>query len=148
MRIRMIGVIAVSALVTSACGSVGGKSPTELRPPTPVSLSVYVNNTRVSVSPTSVGAGPVVFVVANQASQAEALRISKAGQNNVIASTAPINPQGTTSVSVNFSPGRYTIATASRGSTDASLSQPPLIRSASITIGRERANSSNTVLQP
>jgi len=148
MRIRTIGVIAVSALVISACGSVGGKSPTQVRPPTPVSLSVYVNNSRVSVAPTSVGAGPVVFVFTNQASQAEALRISKAGQNQSIASTAPINPQGTTSLSVNFKPGKYTIATASQGSTDASLSQPPLIRSASINIGHERPNSSSALLQP
>ena len=34
---------------------------------------------------------------------------------NPIASTAPINPQGTTQVSVNFRPGDYPIATQRHG---------------------------------
>lgn len=136
------------ALAVSACGSAGGKSPTQLRPPSPVSLSVYVNDSRVSVSPTSVGAGPVVFVVTNQASHAEALAISASGKSTPLASTAPINPQGTTQVSVTFKPGDYTIATAPHGTTDAQLSRPSPIQPASIHIGRERASSSNALLQP
>jgi hypothetical protein len=148
MRIRMIGIVGACALVVTACGTAGGKSPTVLRPPTPINLTVYVNDSKVSVSPASVGAGPVVFIVTNQASQAEALAISKSGQAHPLASTAPINPQGTTQVSVNFRPGDYTIATASHGSTDAALSEPASIRSASIHIGRERQSSASSVLQP
>ena len=109
MRIRTIGQLAVTALVLTACGSAGGKAASVLRPPSPVNLTVYVNDSRVSVSPTSVGAGPIVFIVTNQASRAEALAISKAGASQTLASTAPINPQGTTQVSVNFKPGEYTI---------------------------------------
>jgi hypothetical protein len=90
----------------------------------------------------------VVFIVTNQASNAEGLAISRSGQSQPLASTAPINPQGTTQVSVNFKPGDYTIATASHGSTDASLSQPSSIRSASIHIGPQRQNSSGAVQQP
>jgi hypothetical protein len=89
-----------------------------------------------------------VFIVTNQASHSEALAISKSGENHALASTAPINPQGTTQVSVDFKPGDYTIATGSHGSTDASLSAPSSIRSASIHIGRERQNSSSDLLQP
>jgi hypothetical protein len=148
MRIRMIGILGASALAISACGTAGGKSATELRPPTPVNLTVYVNDTKVSVSPSRLGAGPVVFIVTNQASQAERLAISESGLSHPIASTAPINPQGTTQVSVNFKPGDYTIATASHGTTDAALSEPSSIRSASIHIGAERESSSNALLQP
>jgi hypothetical protein len=154
MRIRTIGqlaasalVLAVSALVLSACGTAGGKAASVLRPPSPVNLTVYVNDSRVSVSPTSVGAGPVVFIVTNQASRAEALAISKTG-GSTLASTAPINPQGTTQLSVNFRPGEYTIATASRGRTDAQLSEQSPIKSVSIHIGRPRPSSSNQLLQP
>lgn len=148
MRIRTIGQLAVSILLLSACGSAGGKSASALRPPAPVNLAVYVSESRVSVSPTSVGAGPVVFTVTNQASHAEALAISRAGGSQTLAITAPINPQGTTQVSVDFKPGRYTIATAARGRTDAQLTQPSSIQSASIRIGRQRASSSNQLLQP
>ena len=117
------------------------------RPPSPVNLTVYVNDSRVSVSPASVGAGTVVFIVTNQARHAESLAISAAG-GSTLASTAPINPQGTTQVSVNFKPGEYTIATAPHGRTDAELSQTPPIRPASIRIGRQRASSGNQLLQP
>ncbi len=136
------------AVVVSACGSVGGTSPSAARPPAPINLTVYVNDARVSVSPVSVGAGPVVFIVTNQASQAEALAISRAGHNPPLASTAPINPQGTTQVAVDFRPGDYTIQTAAHGSTDAALSQSSSIRSVQIHIGHQRGNSGSQLLQP
>ena len=152
MRIRMIGQLALGALIlpacVPACGSTGGKLASIARPPAPVNVAVYVNDSRVSVSPTSVGAGPVIFVVTNQASHAEALAISKSGASQAIASTAPINPQGTTQVSVDFRPGEYTIATAAHGRTDAQLTETSGIRSASIHIGRPRPSSANQLLQP
>jgi hypothetical protein len=147
MRIRRIAIVGASTLALTACGSVGGKSPSALRAPIPVNLTVYVDDARVSVSPQSVGAGPVVFIVTNQASKAEALAISKSGLSQPLASTAPINPQGTTQVAVDFRPGDYTISTAGHG-TDAQLSQTSAIRSASIHIGHERTSSSNSLLQP
>jgi hypothetical protein len=143
----MIGVVGVSMLAMAGCGSIGGKAAVEARTPTPVNLTVYVNDSRVSVSPASVGAGPVVFIVTNQASNSEALSVSRPG-GQLLASTAPINPQGTTQVAVNFHPGDYTIGAASHGGTDASLSAAPPIRSASIHISGQRPNSSNQLLQP
>ncbi len=147
MRVGMITIVGTCAVVVSACGSTGGKLPTEPRPPSPIPLSVYVNDSRISVSPSSVGAGPVVFTVTNQGSKAEALAISRAGGSAAIARTAPINPQGTTQVSVNFAPGDYKIATA-RSGTDAQLSVASSIRAALIHIGRERPSSSNQLLEP
>ena len=146
MRIRTIGQLAVTALVVSACGSAGGESPSAARPANPVNLTVYVNDSKVSVSPASVGAGPITFIVTNQATHAESLAISMGG--STLASTAPINPQGTTQVSVNFRPGKYTIATGAQGKNDAQLSKQSSIRPASIHIGRERESSDNAVLQP
>jgi hypothetical protein len=146
MRIRTIGQLAIIALTVTACGSAGGKSASLPRPPNPVNLTVYVNDSRVSVSPAHVGAGPITFIVTNQASHAEALAISRGG--STLASTPPINPQGTTQVSVDFEPGNYTIATGSQGKNDAQLSKQSPIRPASVHIGRKRASSSNSVLQP
>jgi len=144
----MIGILGAGVLILTACGSVGGQAASKLRPPVPINLTVYVNDGEISVSPTSLGAGPAVFIVTNQASQAESLAISRSGQSNPLASTAPINPLGTTQVSVDFRPGDYTIATAAHGSTDASLSRPSSIRAASFHIGRSRASSSGALLQP
>jgi hypothetical protein len=148
MRIRTIGQVAATALIVSACGAAGGKSASVLRPPSPINLSVLVNDSRISVSPASVGAGPVLFIVTNQSNHAQSLAISRTGASQSLASTAPINPQGTTQVSVDFSPGTYTIAAAPHGQTDAQLTEPSGIASASLHIGRQRASASNQLLQP
>ncbi len=148
MRRTTIGILVASALAVSSCGSSGGTFANRPRPPAPVNLTVYVNDSRVSVSPTSVGAGPVVFIVTNQGSHAQSLTISPAGQTQPLASTAPINPQATTQVTVDFQPGDYTIATAPKSTTDASLANRPSIQPASLHIGRERPSASNDLLNP
>ncbi|MFZ0092215.1 MAG: hypothetical protein WAL63_22130 [Solirubrobacteraceae bacterium] len=148
MRITRVGQLAVSALILSACGTGGGRSPTVPTPPTPVNLAVLVSDSHVSVSPRSVGAGPVVFTVTNQASHAESLAIRRAG-GSTLASTAPINPQGTTQVSVNLQrPGRYTIATSVHARTDAERLRTPSIHPVSIRIGRRRRSGGNALLAP
>lgn len=149
MRIKTFVVVGLSAMAAASCGSAGGKAASKPRPPTPINLSVYVNDSRISVSPSAVGAGPVVFIVTNQASKAESLAIAiSGGSSHVLASTAPINPQGTTQVSVDFKPGDYTIETAPAGHTDAQLAQQSSITPASLHIGRPRPSSSNQLLQP
>ena len=149
MRIRTIVAVGVSALAVTACGSTGGKAASRAGAPTPVNLTVYVNDSRISLSPQAVGAGPVIFIVTNQASHSEALAITRGPvSSHPLASTAPINPQGTTQLSVDFKPGDYTISTAAQGRTDAQLSRPSSIAPASLHVGRRRASSSNSLLQP
>lgn len=134
------------AVAVGACGSTGGQTAALNRPPSPVNLSVYVSGSRVSVSPASVGAGPVVFVVTNQASRAVALAISRGART--LASTAPINPQGTTQVMVDMKPGTYTVAPGTQGENDAQRSEPQGIAAATVHVGRHRPSSSNQLLQP
>jgi hypothetical protein len=134
----------VSALAISACGATS-KGATTPRPPAPVNLTVYIDDHRVSVSPTSVGAGPVAFIITNQASQAESLAVVLAGSaaGQPLADTAPINPQATAQVTVNFSsPGTYQLSTGGDGGSGSS------IRAASIHIGTPRPSSDTQVLQP
>ncbi|HTP22620.1 MAG TPA: hypothetical protein VMJ65_23630 [Solirubrobacteraceae bacterium] len=137
--------LAGTALAVSACGSTSPAATTP-RPPAPVNLTVFIDNSRVSVSPETVGAGPVEFIITNQASQAESLAILRSGDSGgqPVASTAPINPQATAQITVDFSsPGRYRVATGG----DAPGSGPA-IRAASIHIGAKRASSDNQLLQP
>ena len=137
--------LAGTALAVSACGA-SSPADTTPRPPSPVNLTVFIDNSRVSVSPTIVGAGPVEFTITNQASQAESLAIlpSGASAGQPLANTGPINPQATAQVTVNFSsPGSYSLATG--GGEPGSGSA---IRAASIHIGAKRASSDNQLLQP
>jgi hypothetical protein len=143
MRRWTIAILAGSALAVSACGSTA-RGVTTPRPPAPVNLTVYIDNRGVSVSPSTAGAGPVAFVITNQASQAESLTILRSGSSaQPLADTGPINPQGTAQVTVNFSsPGAYSLAT---GSGDPASGA---IRAARIHIGAKRSSSDNQLLQP
>lgn len=143
---RMVPAVAFSAVALASCGSTQGRSADAPRPPSPVTLSVYISDSHVSVSPRSVGAGPIQFIVANQASHSESLAITDGSRT--LASTAPINPQGTTQVTVDVKPGTYTVGVGPRGSTDAQRSQAPSIAGTSIHVRRPRASSNNQVLQP
>jgi hypothetical protein len=133
--------LAVAALAVSACGATS-EGATTPRPPAPVNLTVYIDNSRVSASPTSVGAGPVAFIITNQASQAESLAVQRAGSaaGQPLANTGPINPLATAEVTVNLTtPGTYSLSTDGSGGS---------IKAASIRIGRRRPSSDNQVLQP
>ena len=146
MRRATIGILAVSAAVVAGCG--GGKHfADEPRPPTPVNLTVFVSNSRILISPDAIGAGPATFVITNQASQAESLTVHSAG-GAALATTAPINPQTTSSVQVNFTPGTYTVATSPAGGTDAAQAGSGSIRSVSLFVGPQRQNSNGALLQP
>ncbi len=147
MRRTAIGIFVASVLGAAGCG--GTQAASQPRPPVPVSLSVYIDDTAISVSPASVGAGTIQFIVTNQASRTESLTIAPAGSGGPpLATTGPINPQASAQVTVIVnSPGNYTVGTGGAAPTGA-LASSPGIRSAALHIGPMRASSDNTLLQP
>lgn len=128
---------ALLVFALAGCGSTAHFAD-KARPSAPVNLTVYVSNAKVAVSPSSVGAGPVIFIITNQASRAVQLAVRSATGGGVLATTAPINPQATSSLSVNFRSGDYTVGTAGG----------PTISPASLHVGHARANGNSTLLQP
>lgn len=146
MRRTMIGMLAVAAALVAGCGG-GTQFANKPRPPTPIDLTVYINNQRVLVSPNSIGAGPVVFIVTNASSKTQALSIQHSG-GSALANTGPITPEGTTQVAINFKPGDYTVTTNPAGETDATRATPSSIHPAALHIGHPRPSADNTLLQP
>jgi plastocyanin len=141
MRRGIIWVLA-SATLLVGCGSASTFAD-KPRPATTVNLTVYVNNQRVSVSPASVGAGAVQFIITNQAAHNESVEVQdQAGSS--IANTGPINPGATATVTVDFHPGDYTLSTGATSTAH----QIPGIVPATLHIGRARPNADNELLQP
>jgi hypothetical protein len=133
--------LAACALAVTACGSTSSGATTP-RPPAPVNLTVFIDDSSVSVSPSSVGAGPVTFIITNQANQAESLSVLPS-DGKALANTGPINPQATAQVTVDFSSkGAYSLSTSDGDGGGSS------IKAASIQIGAPRASSDSQVLQP
>jgi hypothetical protein len=150
MRRTTIGLFALAAIALAGCGSTKTFA-NRPRPPTPVDLTVYINDARVSVSPNSIGAGPVNFIVTNQSTKTQTLSIQDSvDPSHLLASTGPINPEGTAQVTVDFTmPNHeYTVATGPTGQTQAALAQPTTIHPAALHIGAERPNADNVLLQP
>jgi hypothetical protein len=147
---RRITLLGLTVAIVAGCGSGGGHFANLPRPASPVNVTVYINDQRVSVSPSSVGAGPVVFIVTNQASQAESMNILPAGVSagQALADTGPISPQATAQVTVDLKGGNYSVATGPTGATEAAQNTPTGITPASLHIGKPRPSASHQLMNP
>lgn len=141
----IIGWLTVTALGVCGCGN-STRYANRPPPALPINLTVYISNSRVSVSPATVGAGPVVFLVTNQSNRAESISVARAGGGS-LASTGPINPQATAQVAVDFVRGDYMVSTSNGGS-DATQAQPTSVRAAHVHVGPSRRGSGGDLLTP
>jgi hypothetical protein len=142
--------LTVTMAAVSGCGSGGKQFANKPRPSAPVNLTVFINDARVSVSPDSVGAGQVIFIVTNQGSKTESMTIHPAGDpSRALASTGPINPQATAQVKVDLhGPSNYTITAGKSARTEAAAASPTSIQPGRLHVGQPRPSSSNALLQP
>ena len=62
----MLTIALVSGGFLAGCGGSGGDYSNEPRPPAPINVTAAVTDQRISVSPKSFGAGPIVLIVSNQ----------------------------------------------------------------------------------
>jgi hypothetical protein len=142
------GLLLAGALVAGGCGG-SGAGVERPSPPVALNLTVYVNDSAVSLSPDSVGAGPVVLIVTNQGSRAESLTLLPAGApaGQPIASTGPISPQGTAQLKADLGPGNYSLSSEVNGGLRAPTSAAA-IRPAALQIGPARPSGSGDLLAP
>ena len=147
---RRITLLVVTVALVAGCGSGGGHFANLPRPSSPVNVTVYINDQRVSISPTSVGAGPVVFIVTNQASQAQSMTILPTGVSagQALADTGPISPQATAQITVDLKGGTYSVTSGPKGATEASQAGPSGITPATLHIGKPRPSASNQLMNP
>ena len=147
MRPSLVALAAV-VLTFSGCGS-SKTFANDPKPAAPVAVTVYVDDTRVSVSPAEVGAGEVTFMVTNQGTGTEALQVTDGSGSSPLATTGPINPQGTTQLNVDLSSrGRYVISVTPSGGNEAQQATPGKIRAATLAVGAPRPSSGSNLQQP
>jgi hypothetical protein len=137
---RMVGALGVAVLAIAGCGSAASYDNTP-RPPAPIVVSVSLGSGRVSVSPSHVGAGPVVLLVANESDRSRDVTLSGAQSGAACVpasvSSGPVNPQGTARVQVELVRGACAVGVRGGG-----------LRPARLTVGPERASAQSDVLQP
>ena len=141
-RTAALALLAVAAvLALGGCGSSSADYKNDPRPPGPIVITGYISDQRVSVSPRSLGAGPLSLIVTNQTGTAQRVTLESAGAAGtgpgIKQVTAPISPQDTATLKVDVKPGSYSVHVAG----DA-------IRAARLKVGPQRASAQNDLLQP
>ena len=129
------------ALALSGCGSSSADYNNDPRPPAPIIITGYIDDQRVSVSPRTLGAGPISLIVTNQTGASQRVTLESAGATGtgpgIKQVTAPISPQDTATLKVDVKPGSYSVHVGG----DA-------IRAARLRVGPERESAQNDLLQP
>ena len=111
------------------------------RPPAPIVVSASINEQRISVAPTSFGAGPITLIVTNQTQAAQELRLETdeigGSGPGIKQETGPISPGATASLKAELKKGTYKIAVNGAG-----------IQEAALDVGDPRESAQNELLQP
>lgn len=141
MRKRMVGAISV-AMLAAGCGA-SSEYANSPRPPALKNVAISVSNDRVAVSPSRIGAGPVMLIVDNQSSVSRDVTLSTPeGSSSACldadASSGPINPMGTARLSVDLVEGECLVGVRGRRGP-----QP-----ARLIVGSERPSAQAELLEP
>jgi hypothetical protein len=127
----------VLAVVVGGCG--GHDFENKARPPVPVELTGVIQNNKVTVSPSKVGAGPIQITISNQTKDSHTVTLQG---DRVKERVGPINPLDTATIQATLARGTYEVRAGS------SVAVPKEIRPATLTIGAPRRDSSDRLLLP
>jgi hypothetical protein len=129
-----VGVVALCAV---GCGEEDFEN--RPRPPVPVELTGVIQDDRVTVSPSRVGAGPILITISNQTEDAHTVTLEG---ERIRERVGPVNPLDTATIQRTLRQGSYEV---SAGSEQAVARE---IAPAELTIGRPRKSSSDELLLP
>jgi len=141
MRRRVAPLVGAAVAALVGCGTEDDYA-NKPRPPAPINVTASIGDDRISVSPPSFGAGPVVFIVTNQSGRSQDVTLATdtlgSGKTGIRQSTGPINPQDTGQIQVNLEKGTYTVQVKSDTG----------IQPATLVVGAKRKSAQDDLLQP
>src|SRR4051794_29628045 len=98
----LLALVSVAAL--AGCG--GGDFKNDPRPSPPIELTGVIQPSRVTVSPPTVGAGPVLITISNQTDDTHSVTLSG---GSVQQQSAQVAPSDTTTIRRTLAPGVYEV---------------------------------------
>ena len=111
------------------------------RPPATIQITGVITGKEVEVSPSRIGAGPIVLIVSNQDSDSHTVILEG---ERLREEAGPINPQDTATIQANVQQGRYTV----RAGSERAVAPGKAIRPADLSVGRERPTGEDELLRP
>ena len=133
----MTAAVLTVAVVVAGCGEEDFAN--EPRPPVPIELTGVVQDDAVTISPSRIGAGPVLITISNQTQHDTTITLEGTSTRTRV---GPVAPLDTTTIQRTLDPGLYEVRAGSK------VALPREIRPAELEIGRERRSSSNDLLLP
>lgn len=109
------------------------------RPPITLELTGVIRDDAVRVSPSRIGAGPVLITISNQTERVHTVILDG---ESLRRQEGPVAPGATATIERTLAPGSYEV----RAGTEQAL--PKEIAPAVLEIGEQRRNSNNDVLLP
>jgi hypothetical protein len=133
---RLLVLLAAAAATVAGCGSTHTYANKD-RPPSPVTISGSIDSSQVRITPVSIGAGPLVILMANLTDRPQRLRFETDGSGPGIKSATVIPPQGTGQLQVDAPKGAYVVSV-----------RDGAVKAASLQVGARRPSAQNTLLEP
>lgn len=128
-----------SLALAAGCGSDADYA-NDPRPPSPITVSASISAGKVSVSPSSFGAGPITLIIANLTDDAQKITLETQELSNkagIKQTSSVINPQGTAQLKVDVPEGTYVVGVDRDG-----------IQEATVRVSEPRPSSQDQLLQP
>jgi hypothetical protein len=145
MEMRRTGFMRTAALLCggvialAGCGDDNDDFANEPRPAVPVQITGVITDDEVTVSPASIGAGPVVLTLSNQSEDPHTVTLEGGTVRERI---GPINPLDTGTIQRTLEEGDYEVKAGSERAVARE------IRAAALEIGAPRKSSSDETLLP
>ncbi len=128
--------LVVAAAAFAGCGSTAPYANLP-RPPRLLTITSAIAHGHVLVSPSTLGAGPVMLVVANETKTSQQLTVSRPAPFALSVQTGPINPGGTATLQIYLRPGSYVVQ-----------ADDPSVAPTQILVGPSRPSSQNQLDLP
>jgi hypothetical protein len=129
--------LAIAAAIVGGCGDEDFKN--EPRAPIREALTGVIQNDKVTVSPSKIGAGPVEITISNQTKADHTVTLEG---ESIVERQGPVAPGDTLTIQKTLEQGSYEVKAGSEKAV------PKEIRPAVLKIGKERQNSNNDLLLP
>ncbi len=140
LRSRTALAAAVLACGAAGCGGGDDDYANRPRPASPINVTAAISDSKISISPKTFGAGPIVMIVSNQTKSQQTVTIETdelGGDQPGLRRSTPVGPNGTATLKVDVREGTYAVRTRGKG-----------IQAVNLQVGKARKSAQDELLQP
>ena len=141
MPARALVVAAALGCGAAGCGGGSADYANQPRPATPINVTAAISEGRISISPETFGAGPIVMIVSNQTGRRHTMTLETqepgGSEPGLTKTTRPVDPGGTARLQADLRRGTYEVSTRAGG-----------VSPVALEVGAPRKSAQDELLRP